>query len=246
MMPQTVPDGFEFEQFPGDEPGRTLHGGHAGDSPILAEQVQAKFIDVDAQLAAYEARIAAIENGTGGVGWIPITSGSSSGSSFTVDLTDGGRFPSPPLWSEVRVSMKIDLSAAAYVNARVNGDNDLGVGYRSGSFTMDSVVPANSEDENWHFPSGNQGAWVIGRCATISTNVIDFRVYHADSNPGLLSFQSIFNRQSDDPQVHRAGVAWGAITASRTLTSLVFLPSSPVTIVNAYWKAEGLRLVPPS
>src|SRR5690606_4367351 len=146
MMPQTVPDGFEFEQFPGDEPGRTLHGGHAGDSPILAEQIQSKFVTTDSQLADLSARVAALEDGTGGAGWIPITSGSNSGASFSIDLTAGGKFPSPPLWSVVQIYMRVDLDAAGEVRMSINGENNNT--YRSGSFMMDSQIPAVSDHEH--------------------------------------------------------------------------------------------------
>src|SRR5690606_11469539 len=124
MMPQTVPDGFEFEQFPTDEPGRTLHGGHAGDSPILAEQIQSKFVTTDSQLADLSARVAALEDGTGGAGWIPIISGSNSGASFSIDLTAGGKFPSPPLWSVVQIYMRVDLDAAGEVRIAIHGENN--------------------------------------------------------------------------------------------------------------------------
>lgn len=237
-MPSTTPDGFEFESLD-DEPGRTLHGGRHGNSPILAEQIQKKFTSTDAQLADLTARVAAIESGTGGSGWIPIATGNSSGASFTVDLTSGGKFPSPPLWNLVQIYMRVDLTAPARILCRVNGDNDLV--YRSGAAMFDSVVPANSDADNWH--AAAERAWIIAQGSTISTGNLSFTLFHSAVNPGLLSFQCTAARQSDDPSVHRHMLASGAITSGgKTANTLQFLVDGSEEFVNAWWWATGLRM----
>jgi len=213
------------------------------DMQDLAEDVETQLARMDNSAADLADRVAALESGTGGVGWMPIGSGTASGASFSIDLTAAGKYPSPPLWDEVRVSMRMDLSTDSYVNCRINGDSDLV--YRSGSFVMDSTVPAASDAENWHFPTGDQGAWVIARLATISTNVIDLRIFHTGASASLMAFQSQFSRQSDSSTTHRHGIAHGSLTTGKTATSLTFLPSSPNTFTNVYWWAEGLRLVAP-
>ena len=238
MMPQTVPDGFEFEQFPGDEPGRTLHGGHAGDSPILAEQVQSKFVTTDSQIADLTSRVAALENGTSGPGWVPIATGASSGGSFTIDLSAGGKFPSPPMWRQVRVTMRVDMSTPDLVLCRVNGDADAV--YRSGSATFDSQVPASIDADNWHAAAAT--TWRVALLSTISTGLIDMDLYHTNVNPGLLSFQARSSRQSDDPSAHRHTIASGSLVSAKTLQSLQFIANGSTTFVDCWWTALGLRL----
>jgi len=243
MMPQTVPDGFEFEQFPTDEPGRTLHGGHAGDSPILAEQIQSKFVTTDSQLADLSARVAALEDGTGGAGWIPIISGSNSGASFSIDLTAGGKFPSPPLWSVVQIYMRVDLDAAGEVRMSINGENNNT--YRSGSFMLDSQIPAVSDNENWHRNAAT--SWSIAQMSTISTGNIALTLFHTSVNPGLINFQAFSSRHSDNDSFHRNQMASGSIEAAKTLQNLVIATGAGATsFVNCWWWATGLRMVHPS
>lgn len=241
MMPQTVPDGFEFEQFPGDEPGRTLHGGQHGNSPILAEQIQDKFVTTDAQLAGLTARVAALENGTGGVGAIPIGQGQGSGTSFTVDLTAGGKFPSPPLWSVIDMRMRVDLSDPGGLAMRFFGET-ANI-YRSGSFQVDSTNTFDSD--NWHLSGANH--WRIAHLSTLSTGLVDLRLFHTAANPGLISFQCTSTRQSDDANVHRHTIAAGSLESGGvTATTLQFLPTAGASsIVQAYWWAWGMRMVAP-
>jgi hypothetical protein len=243
MMPQTVPDGFEFEQFPTDEPGRTLHGGHAGDSPILAEQIQAKFVTTDSQLSDLSARVAALEDGTGGVGWIPIARGSSSGASFSIDMTAGGKYPSPPLWDAVRVYARVDLDAVGEVRMSINGENDNV--YRSGSYMIDSEVPSTFDGENWHREAAS--SWSLAQLSTISTGNLALTLFHTDVNPGLINFQCFASRHSETNTFHRNQMSSGGITVAKTLQSLVFATGNGAsTFVNCWWKAEGLRMVAPS
>jgi hypothetical protein len=236
----TVPDGF-ITEVRGDLPGISLNGGLDGSGEKLPEQIQAKFITTDATLASLSDRLDAIENGTGGVGWIPIAFGSApAGHSFSVDLTDGGRFPSPPLWGAVRVTMRLDLTAADLVVCRVNGDSDAV--YQSGGamIASDGVL-----EEAFHYTANT--VWALGRTATAGTNNLEMTIFNADVNPGLLGFQATISRQSSSPGVHQYGVATGATTSGgKTLTSLLFMGNASTDFVNAWWIAEGLRTVHPS
>ncbi|MEU5156741.1 hypothetical protein [Glycomyces sp. NPDC021274] len=242
MTGSTVPDGFITESTD-DLPGVSLNGGLDGSGTKLPEQIQTKFIATDAAITDLMDRVAALESGSGGIGWIPIGSGTASGATFSIDLTDGGRFPNPPLWDEVRVSMRVDMSGSDdEVRCRVNNDSDLV--YRSGSFTMDSQVPAVSDADNWHYPTASQSAWAIAKLGTISTNLIDLRIFHTGVSSSLLAFQAFSSRQSDSSSTHRNWMASGSLTSGKTATSLTFLaPAS--TFSTVYWWAEGLRMVAP-
>jgi len=233
----TVPDGFKYETN-ADVPGVSQRA-EAGTT--LAEQVQAKFSTTDSSLASLEDRIAALENGTGGAGWIVIGSGSApAGHDFTVDLTDGGRFPSPPAWNQIEVRMRLDLTADDMVLCRINGDSDSV--YRSSMYSMDgtgaSVNPSHSTPNN---------VWIIARTATAGTNSINFKMFSSDFNPGLHTFQSEFTRESDTSTASKIGQAHGSlISGGKTVTSLQFLGNSTTDFVNCWWTAIGLRLAHPS
>lgn len=238
MTGSTVPDGFMFETN-SDAPGVSLRA-EAGTT--LAEQIQAKFAASDAAQASLADRVAALENGTGGAGWIPISEGTSSGASFTVDLTAGGKFPSPPSWTRINIFMRVDLSAVGNVHVRINGDSDAV--YRHGSAMIDSEIPASFDSENW--ASSSSTSWAVGQMSMISTGVIDMDIFHAHAAPGLMSFQSRASRQSDDGTFHRHVLASGSLTAAKTATSLVFYPSGATTFETAWWRAIGLRMAHPS
>lgn len=241
MTGSTVPDGFITETR-GDLPGVSLNGGLDGSGEKLAEQIQAKFIESDARIAALTARVNALENGTGGIGWIPIATGNNSGATFPVDLTAGGKFPSPPLWNLVRVHMRVDLDEVGEVRLQINGENDQV--YRSGSSMLDSVVPANTDPANWHREA--QPTWSIAHLSTISTGNLVLTLFHTAANPGLLNFQCLSSRHSSDASVHRHTFASGQVTTAKTLTSLLFRTGAGATsFVNAWWWAEGLRMEPP-
>lgn len=239
-MPQTSPDLFEFET-PDEESGRTLHGGILGTSPILAEQVQAKFADVDAAHTDLAARVSALENGTGGAGWIVIGSGSApAGHSFTIDLTDGGRFPNPPLWNQVEVRMRMDMTAADLVVCRINADSSAV--YRSGGYTVDGD---GNVEEPWSYTANT--VWAVARTATAGTNSMVFRLFASDFDPGLMTFQSAFTRESDSSSVNQIGHGHGSLmSGGMTVSSIQFLGNAATDFVNCWWTATGLRLAHPA
>lgn len=213
------------------------------DIRALAEALDTKISDLDATISDLQSRTAALEDGTGGAGWIPIATGSDSGSTFSVDLTAGGKFPSPPLWNLVRVHMRADLDAAGEIRLQINGDGDSV--YRSGAAMFDAESPANSDPSNWH--RFDQPTWSIAHLSTISTGNLILTLFHTAANPGLINFQCTSARQSDDANVHRQTIASGSLTSAKTPTSLLFRTGAGATeYVDAWWWAEGLRMVPPS
>lgn len=236
----TQPDGFIFEE-PGDQPGISLTGGEFGTEEILAEQIQEKFQTLDAAAASLASRVTAIENGTGGIGWIPIATGGGAGSDFTVDLTDGGRFPDPPLWNLVQLNMRFGLDDAGSVNLQINGES-VGL-YRSGYWMMDSDGP-NPEIPFW----AEQNSWRIARSGVFSTNNLVFTLFHTAADPGLLNFQCSFNQEGASGNTHRQGMASGALTAEgRTVSSLrLFTAGGASQFDNTAWWALGLRMEHPS
>lgn len=239
-MPQTSPDAFEYEALT-DEAGRTLTGGQLGTSPILAEQVQAKFVTTDASLSDLTARVAALESGVSGVGWMPIGSGTATGGDFTIDLTAGGLYPSPPQWEMIKVTMRVDLNAVGAVECRINGDSDAV--YRSGGVPYDAAGGIDAAD-GWFFAAGL--AWRIAHLSTISTGWMDLTIYNTAPSPGLMSFSCMSGRQSDDASIHRYTLSQGSLTATKTATSLFFQAVSGATAFDsAWWQAVGLRMVSP-
>lgn len=234
-MASTPTQGFPYP-VPNDPPDVP------SDIRALAEALDTKITADDATIADLATRVAALEDGTGGVGWIPIATGSSSGTSFTIDLTDGGRFPDPPLWNMVQVDMRVDLSDVGGVAMRFSGETSNI--YRSGSFQVDSAN--NFDTENWHLTNANH--WRIAHLSTISTGVLSLKLFHTAANPGLIPFQCKSSRQSDDPSVQRHTIASGSlISTGVTVSSLQFLPTAGATnINNAWWWATGLRTVHPS
>jgi hypothetical protein len=237
----TSPDNFPFEVV-GDQPGISLHGGLSGTEDILAEVVQDKFVTTDTTLSDLTARVTALETGTGGAGWIPIDFGSDSGASFSIDLTAGGKFPSPPLWNMVRFHMRVDLDAVGTVSCRVNGDADSV--YTAGSSVVDAEN--NFDAVNWYFPGSS--SWRIAHLSTISTGNLILTLFRTDANPGLISFQCESARMSStDGSVHRRTHAWGALTSAKTLSSMQFFAvDGAMSFVNAVWWAEGLRMEHPT
>lgn len=244
MVAFTTPDGFPIETA-ADRPLVTLSGGPTGgESPLLAEVVQAKVSTFDASIASLAARVAALEDGTGGVGWIPIATAHESGSNFSIDLTAGGKFPDPPQWSMVRVHMRLDLTAAEFVSMRVNSDSSSI--YRSG------VVPIRSDAafgaESTHLDGVSR--WAIGRAATVSTNNLELLLFHtAGSN--LLNFQCTSTRQSGSDVAHGFNLGWGSLTSGAlNPSSLQFFcgasPASGEEFTDAWYWAEALRMEHPS
>lgn len=239
MTGSTVPDGFITETR-GDLPGVSLNGGLDGSGEKLAEQIQAKFIESDARIAALTARVNALENGTGGIGWVPISHGVIAADTFDIDLTADGKYASPPLWSMVRIGMRYDLDATGAVNLRINGDNDNV--YRSGSTMVDAAN--NFDDENWFHDTAT--FWRIAHGSTISTNNLELVLFSMGHNPGLINFQCSSARQSSSATTYRHTLASGALLTGKTASHLQFLTGlGASTFVNAWWWAEGLRMDAP-
>lgn len=211
------------------------------DMQDLAEDVEAELERIDNAGADLADRITALEDGTGGSGWIVIGSGSApAGHSFTIDLTDGGRFPSPPLWNQIEIRMRMDMTAADLVVCRIN--SDATAVYRSGGYTVDG---AGVVEEPWSYTANT--VWAVARTGTAGTNSMVFRLFASDFDPGLHTFQSTFTRESDSSSVNQVGHGHGStMSGGMTVSSLQFLGNSTTDFVNCWWTATGLRLEHPS
>lgn len=241
MTGSTVPDEFKFET-KNDQPGVTLRR-EAGTT--LAEQVQAKFNSQADLIADLTARVAALETGVGGVGWIPIDEGDTSGATFSIDLTSGGLFPDPPLWSVIKVFARIDLNDVGRVTLRANGDaNNI---YTSSGVPIDSLGNIDL-DQVFHYADAS--SWRVGHFSDVSTCNLELTLIFTGGNPGLVNFQSTSHRQSATSSVDRHMSAAGALTSGNalTLTSLEF-GVDPDTVATSFtdvwWQAVGLRMVAP-
>ncbi|GAB3224101.1 hypothetical protein GCM10027447_12360 [Glycomyces halotolerans] len=213
------------------------------DIQALAESLDTKITADDATIASLDARLTALENGTGGIGWIPIATGSNSGASFSIDLTAGGLFPDPPLFNLIRLHMRYDLDASdGQVRMQINGDSDAV--YRSGMVVLDAEGNIDTSVVD-HESAGS--SWVIGHGSTVSTGNLICTIFHTAANPGLLNFQSTSTRESDTASVQRFAPAWGDLTSTKTLSSLTLLVGGAATSYSsAWWWVEGLRMEHPS
>lgn len=245
-MPATPIYGLPFEK-PGDQPGISLHGGQAGGADILAEAVETELgrvdtttADLQTQITGLQGEIAALRDGTDGLGWIFIDKGQHTGGNFTIDVTAGGKFD-PAEFSLIRWHARFDLDAAggSHVRCRINGDDTAGL-HRTGSLVYDA---AGSLDITDHIV-GTQ--WKLAWGSTISVSTLMMQIWHTAVNPGLLSYQCYGTRHSDDPSVHRWNVSWGSLTAARTLSSLRIFAATAADggldqFTDIWWWLEGLR-----
>lgn len=213
----------------------------AADMQNLAEDVEDELARIDSTATGLEERLTALETGTGGAGLIFIGNGSApAGKSFVIDLTAGGKFPSPPLWNQIKVFMRVDLTAADLVLCRINSDADTV--YRSGGYTVDA---AGAVEDPWAYSAIS--AWGVARCGTAGTNTIEFTLFASDFAPGLHAFQSTFTRESDSTSVNQVGQGHGSLmSGGKTVTSLEFRGNASTDFVNAWWTAMGVRTAHPS
>jgi hypothetical protein len=221
-MPQTVPDGFEFE-VTGDTPGRTLDGA-GGTSSILAEQVQAKFVTVDADVAALQTAV--------GLGWVPIGFAEETGN-FTIDLTAGGAFPAGT-FRMIRIFFRGAISTDdTNLNCRVNGDSTAGL-HERGAITRQlsdgSVVTS--------FASAAT-SWPLGRFSTFAANNAEITVFDTHLNT-TISFMSRGHRASSVATAMQIQEGGGRLAANRLLSTLTVFPTSG-SVSSIRWIAEGWR-----
>lgn len=241
-MPETPVYGFPFEKVPDDIPGITLHGGEQGNSPILAESVENELVRIDNTINNINGRLDDLESGNGPANvasWRPIGRGTVSNEErFVVDLTDSGRFPTPPLWDLVRFYMRFDLDVSAYIHLRINSDSTEM--YTWGLLEYD----ANGHlDDAQHDTSDT--FFQIGKGATVSTNNMILTLFSMafPAESDLVNFQCETSRKSTSPTVHRRSLAWGSLDHTHALSaeSLKFSVTGEGGFVNAWWWMEGAR-----
>lgn len=245
-MPSTPIYGFPFEKT-GDQPGHSVHGGQSGTDPILAEAVETELERVDstasdlqAQVTALQAEVDAMKAGELGIGWTLIAKGNHSGGTFSIDVTDGGRFD-PAEFSLIRLHARYDLDGGAesYVYCQVNGDSTAGL-HRTGGIVWDAD---GNQDVTFHQVAQS---WRLAYGSTISTGNFTLQIFHTAVDPGLLNYQAYGTRQSDTSNVHRWTTAWGSLTAARTLSSLQMFAETTGgggsdQFTNIWWWLEGFR-----
>lgn len=97
------------------QPESSLSGGSSGTELILAEEVETELARIDGDIADLQADI--------GKGWVPIDSGSFSGSPpFTIDATAGGAYPAGTFHAMRLRGYGSLTGSAGHVTVRINND----------------------------------------------------------------------------------------------------------------------------
>lgn len=229
-MPQTTVYGFEFEHLDQAEPTRTLNGGSAGTSPILAEQVEGELVRVEGDIASVESDVAALQDRV--LGWTRIAEGTAA-DTFSIDLTAGGKFSVPLPFGLIRVYLRGNLTTGARLNCRVNSDSTANLywnTYQVYELGDGDVLESNSAD---------QTVWTVGRWSSFTGCIATMTIFNTDSQ-ALLSHESTAFSPSSDTGARFRTEAQGRLSASRTLESLLFFPSSG-GVDSVRWWAEGWR-----
>lgn len=170
-------------------------------------------------------------------GWTPVTAGvrGAGTGDFSVDVTDGGRFP-VGTFSRLRLTMKGDLDAAGTIRIRVNDDSTAGL-HRTGMVVMDAGGTVGPT----HHAEGT--TWYLAEWATVSTNTATVEIFDTDGS-NLLSYMGSGTRQSSSTTVHSISQAWGSLTASRLMSTIHVRPfSSGANVFGDImrWELEGYR-----
>lgn len=226
-MPQTVPMGFEFETLRLDEPARTLNGGSAGLSPLLAQQVNDAFVDLLADIADLTSRVTAAEAALADIRWRHISQGQASGGNFSVPVPAGYEMLHLHLWG--------DLDANGQVQLRINGDTTSGL-HRQGYVVQDTVTPPNDDESNLI----DDTSWFLANWGAVEGNTVDVTVFETAAG-NHVSFQAYGGRQSANATSHRRTHSHGKTTANRVVSSFEIVANQPIAVIK--WWLDG-RLAP--
>ena len=203
----------------------------------LAEDLDAADTSRDSLLSDLASRVAALEAGTNAVGWIPIqnASNASTHSSFTIDLTDSGRFEVGE-FALIQLFMRFDLVATGDVHMQINADSSNV--YQWGQ-TLWDFDTGNLDRSAWET---NQDSWRIGHGATVSTNTVRCTIYHTSGN-ALHSFESVSGRQGGTASTTDRGEHQGSLGSllSAAPNSLRVFPES-TSFSAVWWWASGYRV----
>lgn len=229
-MPSTTPYGFEYEQTTEAEPTRTLNGGSAGLSPILAEQVNDEIarVDQDIQDVSDAAAAAAL-------GWVPIGGGSIDAvSDWVIDATAGGTYPAGT-FSMMRLHLRGSMDTSAqYLTVNINDSLTSG-SHKRGYYdiTSDGVVTAGPEDDSVTWRVGFWGSALIGNTCTVELFETDISSF--------VSFRSESEQQSGASSTHRKMISWGRLNENRLVSSIRVGRVGSDNYGPTRWWLEGYR-----
>ncbi len=168
-------------------------------------------------------------------GWVQIDSGSFSGTPpFTIDITQGGRFPAGT-FSCIRFRGRGNTATASWVTLRVNGDTTASM-HESAWIRRqagDGSVDTSGRDSTSIWRLGSFGSFPGS--SVFETTIMNTQVSNR------LGFQSRGSSLGSTAAVSFTSETWGSLTESRLLDSLrisTFDPNSD--FMNLDWQVEGL------
>jgi hypothetical protein len=177
-MPFTPKYGLPFEQTPTDEPGRTLHGGVAGTSDILAEEVETELVRIDGDVNEVDTRVGVLEDRVTRLDRQIFSGEVGTGTDLVVPDHLRGLFT----WYTLIVDASVGVSGAALV-VRIN--NDTGENHRATctSWNAAGTVQQSDDRNNTNFPRTG----FLGSDGPPSPYVIDF-IPRSFPNTGFIAW----------------------------------------------------------
>lgn len=168
--------------------------------------------------------------GTAQRGWIPIGNGHVTDVfAWTLDLTDGGRFP-PGTFHMMRVYLRGNLDSTGLISVRLNNDDTPGL-HRGTLLVRDGAGDLVEHDMR------DSSIWRIGHWATVTANTLKLEMTLTHL-PAFVAFRSEGERQHSGVNNSRKSQAWGRLNSSLLVDSLRFLTDSD-GYSSVYWWAEG-------
>jgi len=242
-MPQTPVFSLPFEA-EGDQPGKTLTGGEFGLDAILAEDVEAALLTLQSTLAANAADIATLqaevsdlEDGTSLIGWVPVASGVQGVGTgpFTIDITDGGRFPAGT-FDMLRLYLHGDLDGTGSVRLRTNATIN---GHRTSAYTISAT---GTVGDTTFQDAASQ--WFLAFWNTSNNNHVECTIIDTGGTVAA-SYMSKGSQTSAINSNNLNSHCWGELTENRLIDSLEIRPFSDASNlfgnVGVKWWVEGYR-----
>jgi hypothetical protein len=167
-------------------------------------------------------------------GWVPIVEDSFSGTPpFTVDLTQGGKFPAGT-FSAVRVRARGSLSGSAgHVTVRINNDSTTDM-HVTAFIRRDADTGATTEADR---VVGT--VWRVGRWGTATgASNLEFTIFNT-STSNVLSFLARSGALGTTAAVSFVFESWGNLTQSLLLSSLRFATFDAASDLDINYQIEG-------
>jgi hypothetical protein len=223
-MPQTANRGYEFEQPSDPEPGRTLTGGAAGTSPILAEQVDADVNNIVAvMIGDLNDRLTVVEAAVAATRWREIASDTAGAGGFTVAVPAG--------YERLRLTLVGDLTGQGQVNLRINGDT--GANYVRGFLAWDAAGAQDFPEYN-----GATTAVKVAEWSSVESNkvVVDIEPTDGSMNPSFRAYSTQVATGGDT--THRAEFGWGKYLGDVVVSSVTVVAGT-TDFATVRWWLEG-------